>query len=152
MVFLGGLYLFGANRGGPNPTESLNMEIQKESPGLRFSPFYFRPAVDKIGGQGGYEYKHASMVAGPELLSFQLVNSKGHTVQVTQQARPAEFDISSQPGRTVLNVATGRAVIGQNDKSTTAAIFGEKTMLFIKAQQIVDDDSLRAMMSAFATE
>ncbi len=147
VLAVGGFILFRPHH--PAPVESLNDAIKNSTATINFTPFYYRPAVKVIGGPEGYTYKEKSIVVNAELLTFRFINSAQQTIEVTMQLRPADFDMESYPGRIQLNVATGRAIIGANETSTTGAIFGDKTMLFIKAKQIVDDDTLRALLAAF---
>lgn len=133
----------------PTPTETLNNSIKQSTGVVKFQPIYYRPLVAKIGGQNGYVYKENSLIVNADLLSWQFINSAGQTIEVTMQAKPTNFDAESYPGRIQLNVATGRAIIGVNSHTTSAAIFGEKVLLFIKAGYLVDDDTLRAMLAAF---
>lgn len=139
--------LFKVN--SPAPGHNLNDAIKKSTSVLSFQPLYYRPLVAKIGGNDGYVYKDKSMVIDANLLSWQFINDAKQTIEVTMQAKPSDLDVESYPGRITLNVATGRAIIGTNTATTSAAIFGDKTMLFVKAKYLVDDDTLRAMLAAF---
>ena len=132
-----------------SPVDELNVSLGAQK---SVTPLFFRPAVDRIGGANGYTYMKDSVVVSPALVSFTFSNVAGQTIVVTLQPKPENFDESTYKGRDQLNVATGRAVIGQNTTNTTAAIFSDKTFLFVKAQHIVDDDTLKALLAAFALQ
>ena len=147
VALLGSILLISHKNRPTASKQDLNTAIQSKSTSLSFFPFYYRPAVAQIGG---YHYATGSLVSSPDLLSYQMTNDQNKSIQVTQQAKPENFDVSSYKGRLQLNTATGHAVVGKNDTSTSAAIFGEKTMLFIKSDFVVDDQTIEAMLSAFA--
>jgi hypothetical protein len=135
-------------QGTHDETKALNPSIQQQASGLGFAPLYYKPAVRAIGG---YSYQAGSLSVTRQLLGFRLSNASGKTITVTEQARPAEgLDVDAYKGRLQLNVATGRAIVGGNKNNTSAAIFGEKTVVFIKADYVVDDATLQAMLAAFS--
>lgn len=132
------------------PSEKLNTEIAKSLNMINFTPLYFKPAVDKIGGADGFQYKDKSLVISEDLLSFEFINKTGATIAVAQQKKPENFAIEEYSGRIQLNVATGKAIVGQNKNSSSASIFGDKTFLFLRSEEVIDDDTLRAILSAFS--
>lgn len=134
------------------PAEILNQDITKSIDKINFTPLFFKPAVVYIGGPEGFGYRENSLVVNQNLLSFEFINKSGTKVVITQQKKPENFLIDEYPGRIQLNVSTGKAVIGQNKNNSSASIFGDKTFLFLRSEKVIDDDTIKAILSAFSTK
>lgn len=130
----------------------LDLQSNMSAIQLDYKPPILRPAGLEIGSTSNtYIYSLGSLVEKNGIITYQLINKTRETIQVTIQKRPAEFIDTDYPGRLQLNTTAGKGVIGENQLSTSAALFTKESLVFIKAQAIIDDDTLRDLLGSFTT-
>lgn len=150
-----GLLFWRMTNSDPADTyKDLNSAIAKSGASLNADVFLV-PKGQYIGGPKlGYEYKPGSVAYASGVLSFQLVNNTGNTVQIAAQNRDKRIDPSENEykGRKQINYSLGVGVLGQNKDFTSAAIIGNDVMIFVRSEEIIGDEILEELMGSFSSK
>lgn len=104
---------------------------------------------DGIGSVKKYKYVIGSARLSNQIIYYGLRNEDGLTINVTTQAKPANFALDDYPGRIQLNTFAGRGIIGNNSDFTSAALFTDESITFLRSDEVVDDDTLRDILGSY---